>query len=585
MNALQAYRSLLGNRPLARLLVGEFVSSIGDWLYLVALLVVVARVSNDPLVLGIVGAARVLPYVVLSVPAGIVADRFERRVVLLVTDVARALIMVVLAGLVAIDGPLAAIVGLAVLATCFSTFFGPTIGSYLPSLARDEHELGPANSAWSTLDNLAYVIGPAIAGLLIATSGLALAFLLNALSFSLVVAVLWSLPADRRSETATPTTVEDEPKRRSTAEAATGTSDAATDGTESTIQPTADAARADPASRGIAIGPVVALGALDSLTSAVFGGLGVLTVILATDALHASDDATGALNAALGVGGMVGAVLAGVLVVRGRLAPSLLGGAVVLAAGLAILAVAAQAGLGLGIALAGLALAAVGSLLVEVVGTTLFQRIVPDRIRGRALGAIATVSTLAFAGGSLVLPVAATSLGYGSVLLACAVVLAIAGFLSAAIVDRVDVQEPADSALAARLRNLPLFAGVPAGAIETAVRRMTPLQLPAGAVLMREGEVADRCYVVVEGRLRVDRKGPDGLDVPVDEIGPDEIVGELGLLRSAPRNATVTALEPSRLMALDGADFLALVGEGAELRGRLLDLRRSGLAVDLALDR
>ena len=59
------------------------------------------------------------------------------------TDVARGLIMVALAVLQATHGPLVAIVALAILATCFSTFFGPTIGSYLPSLVTDERELGP----------------------------------------------------------------------------------------------------------------------------------------------------------------------------------------------------------------------------------------------------------------------------------------------------------------------------------------------------------------------------------------------------------------------------------------------------------
>ena len=138
MSVLRAYRGLLSNGPLVRLLGGEFVSSIGDWLYLVALLIVVYQVSADPLLLGVVGAARILPYVFLSIPAGIVADRFDRRLVLLVTDVARGAIMLAIAWLVAVKGPLPAIVALAVLATCFSCFFGPTIGAYLPSLVRDE---------------------------------------------------------------------------------------------------------------------------------------------------------------------------------------------------------------------------------------------------------------------------------------------------------------------------------------------------------------------------------------------------------------------------------------------------------------
>ncbi len=166
MSILRAYRRLLGNGPLVRLLGGEFVSSIGDWLYLVALLVVVYRVSSDPVLLGVVGAARVLPYVLLSIPAGMAADRFDRRRILLATDLARGAIMLVLAWLVGTGGPLPVIVSLAILATCFSTFFGPTIGAYLPSLVRDETELGPANSAWSSLDNLAFIVGPAIGGLL-----------------------------------------------------------------------------------------------------------------------------------------------------------------------------------------------------------------------------------------------------------------------------------------------------------------------------------------------------------------------------------------------------------------------------------
>ena len=206
MTILRAYSRLLGNRALTRLLVGEFVSSIGDWLYLVALLIIVYAQTESAVLLGLVGAARVLPYIVLSVPAGIVADRFDRRLVLLSTDVARGLIMGGLAVLVALAAPLWSIIVLALLAACFSSFFGPAIGAFLPSLVRDETELGPANSAWATLDNLAFVIGPALAGILIAVSGLTLAFALNAVSFAVIAVVLWRLP--RSMERGTPAMVD-----------------------------------------------------------------------------------------------------------------------------------------------------------------------------------------------------------------------------------------------------------------------------------------------------------------------------------------------------------------------------------------
>src|SRR5450759_4882953 len=201
---LRAYRLLLRNGPLARLLGGEFISSIGDWLYLVAILILVYEVSKDPVVLGIVGAARVLPYVFLSIPAGIIADRYDRRLILLLTDIARGALMLVMAALVAASAPIAAIVALAVMATCFSTVFGPAIGAYLPSLVADEEQLGPANSAWSTLDNLAFVIGPAVGGLLIAAGGLVLAFVLNAATFAVIAVVLWRLPSPKRGAVAAP---------------------------------------------------------------------------------------------------------------------------------------------------------------------------------------------------------------------------------------------------------------------------------------------------------------------------------------------------------------------------------------------
>ena len=301
VNVLRTYRALLANGPLTRLLAGEFISAIGDWLYLVALLILVyERPGASPVLLGVVGAARVLPYVFLSVPAGIVADRYDRRLVLLGTDIIRGSIMLVMAYLVAVDGPLLALVALATLATCFSAFFGPTIGAYLPRLVRDESELGPANSAWASLDSLAFAIGPALGGVIIAvTGGLTLAFLLNAASFAVVAFVLWRLPLGPRSGAPARPRRRCRPRRRL------------------------------PLSRGsrryrVPLGrrgspvvsivrPITGLMVIAAVGDFVFGGLGVLTVVIATDILHEGATGTGVLNAAIGIGGLAGAVSAGVL--------------------------------------------------------------------------------------------------------------------------------------------------------------------------------------------------------------------------------------------------------------------------------
>src|SRR5712691_307279 len=191
-----------------RLLLGEFVSGIGDWLYIVAIFVVIYRESGDAALVGTFGAVRLLPYVILSVPAGVVADRFDRRLVLLVSDLYRGALMVVMALLIATGGPTLLVAAFAILAASGSAFFYPAMGAYLPALARDEQQLGPANSAWASIQNFSYIVGPAIAGVVLALGSVLIAFVLNALSFLFIAVILWSLPPSRARDTTATTNAE-----------------------------------------------------------------------------------------------------------------------------------------------------------------------------------------------------------------------------------------------------------------------------------------------------------------------------------------------------------------------------------------
>ena len=586
---LASYRRLARNRALVQLLAGEFVSSIGDWLYLVALLVVVYERSESAVLLGIVGAARILPYVVLSVPAGIVADRYDRRLVLLATDVARGLIMLALAAIVAVDGPLEAIVALALLAACFSTFFGPAIGSYLPNLVADESEFGPANSAFATLDNLAFVVGPALAGALIATSGLALAFLLNAASFAVIAAILWRLPrVERRAAEAAQGAAEATELAAGAAEGA-GCSEVAEAGGPTTRTAEAPEAGEPPAPgapaekeappQGLrrAIGPLTGLLILDVVAYFVGGGLGILTVLIAVDTLGAGEAGTGYLNAAIGIGGVVGALVSGALVVRHRLAVPLLVGAAAMGLGLVALGLVRD----LGLAVVTLAVAAGGSLLLDVIEATLLQRAVPDAVRGRALGVFETVRTLAMAAGSLALPILAGAYQSGPVLVASGVVTLGAGAGVIVLFGLGRAAAPEVSAAIARVPSLPIFAGLPAPRLEAAMARMHEERAPAGQVVIREGDPADRFYVIAEGRFSVTQHARAGQpDRLLREIGPDDVFGEIGLLTRVPRTATVTAVTDGLLVVLDGPDFLKLVATGPSLSARLLGLYRGGVVSD-----
>lgn len=542
MSAFGPYwRLLRGNPALGRLLVGEFISGIGDWLYMVAILVVVYAESQSAVLLGVVGAARVLPFLLLSVPAGIIVDRYDRRLVLLVTDVARGLLMVLLGVLVTIDAPVLAVVAASIAAASFAVFFGPAISAYLPTLV-DEDELGPANSAWATLDSIAFIIGPAVAGVLIAVGGLGLAFLLNAVSFGVVAAVLWRLPPARPA-----------------AQAAPSASDAGSSG--------ATEGRRRKVGRRLA-GPFL----LDSATSLVGGGLGVLTVVIAIDVIGAGEEGTGFLNAATGVGGVIAGLAAGALLARSLGLPLLLGGGVS-ALGLVGLALSPQllpAMVAIGVAVGGL-------LLLDVVTTTLVQRAVPDALRGRVMGTLQTSSALFMAGGSLGLPVLAGVIGVGPVLVGSGVIVAVVCVAALALAGREADAEPIDPERASVLE-LPIFAGLPVPRLEAAARAMARVEVAAGDVVVRQGDPADRFYVIGDGTFAVTQSGPRGgrpRRLRILEAG--DVFGEIGLLRSSPRTATVTARTRGVLLALDGEQFLELVGSGPGLSTRLLDLYRGAL--------
>jgi len=539
MSLVRTYRDLFRRNPaLGRLLAGEFISGIGDWLYLVAILVVVYAESESAVLLGVIGAARILPYVLLSVPAGMVADRFDRRMVLLVTDVARGVIMVGLAVSVSLGSPTWVIIALSILAACFSTFFGPAIGALLPSLV-DERDLGTANSAWATLDNVAFIIGPAIAGILLASGGLGVAFLINAASFAVVAVILWFLPSPRRAAPSE-------------------------EGADADAKPTDGGWRA--MLRPLA-GPLV----LDSATSFVIGGVNVLTVVIAVDVLGAGESGTGFLQAATGVGGVVAGISGGALLARRLSVPLMIGG-VVGGIGLAWLALSG----GLVMAMIAIGVAVAGLLLLEVVNTTMIQRIVPDELRGRAMGMLQTSSAIVYSLGSLLMPILASLFGVPFVLVAAGVIV-VAGVTGALLLLQTRPDAPAIDPVRLRLLDQEIFAGLPPARIEAAARQLVPVPVESGDVIVRQGDVADRFYVVDAGTMRVTQQR-EGVDSELRELGPGSLFGEIGLLRNVPRTATVTATTPGVLYALDADAFGELVGSGPGLSSRLLDLYRGALS-------
>jgi MFS family permease len=564
VEGLRVYRGLLANRPLSRLLLGEFVSGIGDWLYIVAIFVVIYRQSGDAVLVGAFGAIRMLPYVFLSVPAGFVADRFERRLVLLCGDVYRGSIMVILAILVTVSAPTVLIAAFAVLAACGSTFFYPAMGAYLPSLVEDERQLGPANSAWASLGNISFIIGPAIGGLLLVTGNLALPFILNAVSFVFIATILWRLPRSKPTK---------EEALKAAAESAATEAAAA----ESAGDGATDAAAASPAPEPAAtpgqrlkLRPLAGLTVVQLMAGFLGGGYQAMTIVLAVQVLKAGDEANGYLNAAIGIGGLIGGLGAGALVLRRSLGVPLVVGAAIM--GLGTLALGATTNLTF--ALVAIGVGSAGALIIDVLATTLFQRLVPNEMLGRGVGVIMAVSTLTASAGAFVLPVLIQSSGAFIPLAGAGIATIIFTAIGSFMIGPDGTRAPTPyEAIIARVAKLDLFTGVPNSRLDAAMRKLKEVPIAAGESAVRQGETADRFYIIESGTFTVTQvQAPGGEPVLLRQLGPDAVFGEIGLLKSSPRTATVTADTDGVLLALDGQDFLTLVGASGALQGRLLGL-------------
>jgi CRP-like cAMP-binding protein len=104
------------------------------------------------------------------------------------------------------------------------------------------------------------------------------------------------------------------------------------------------------------------------------------------------------------------------------------------------------------------------------------------------------------------------------------------------------------------LRGLPLFAPLPAAALEHLAGRLVHVPVAAGAEITRQGDVGDRFYIVDEGEVDVAIDGR-----PAARLGPGDCFGEIALLRDVPRTATVTARAGTSVLALDRDEFVSAV--------------------------
>ena len=176
-----------------RYVSGQALSLIGTWVETVAQALLVLRLTHSGTILGLTTAARYGPILALSPAAGLVVDRHSKRHVLFITQAGLALVSAVLGALV-LSGSirLGQVVVLALLFGTFSAVDNPARLAFVNELV-GRNLVRNAVTLNSTSVNVAQVIGPTIAAVLVATVGIGWCFVVNAVSFVFVIISLLSL--------------------------------------------------------------------------------------------------------------------------------------------------------------------------------------------------------------------------------------------------------------------------------------------------------------------------------------------------------------------------------------------------------
>lgn len=120
----------------------------------------------------------------------------------------------------------------------------------------------------------------------------------------------------------------------------------------------------------------------------------------------------------------------------------------------------------------------------------------------------------------------------------------------------------------ALLARLPLFGGVPPEVLDRLVLRLRLQEVPARAIIVRQGEQGGELYLVEAGELAVTAEA-GGKTVRLGQLGPGDFFGEVAVLRNTPRSATVTALTAARLWSLVRTDLAAIVRQSPVVLAQL----------------
>jgi CRP-like cAMP-binding protein/predicted MFS family arabinose efflux permease len=541
-DAVRSFSRVLRNPNIRRLEGAWAVSIIAYWAYGIALAVFAYEEGGAPAV-GLVGLVRFIPSAIASPFVAMLGDRYRRELVIVVAELLRAALVALTVVVIVVDGPFALVLLLSALAAIAYSAEGPAESALLPSLATTPAELTAANVTSSTIESLGIFGGPAIGGLLLAATSPEVVFAAAAVAFALS-AFLVSLVR-----------VEGQQERP---EQIGGVIREFTAGFVTLAR--------EPGLR-------VLVGLLAAQTL-VAGALNVLIVVSALRLLDLGEEGVGFMNSAVGIGGLVGALVSAALIGR-RLTSNFLVGILLWGLPIALIGVVPEPVP----ALIFLALVGLGNTLVDVSAFTLLQRAVPDEVLARVFGAVQALWVGAIGIGAIVAPPLIAALDIRGALIVTGALLPILATLLRRRLSPLD-EVPIPVRELQLLRGIEIFKPLPPPVLESLAHALVPVRVEAGREVFREGELGDRFYIVADGEVEVVQDGE-----VVNLTGPGGFFGEISLLRDVPRTATVRAKTEVELRALERDEFIAAVtghAASAEAADSVVATRLSSLRPGLA---
>ena len=186
-------KSIFSNKRFLSLLSGQGVSYFGDSVTSVALPILILTVTGSGFLMGLVGALEVAPVFIVGLPAGVWVDRWNRNMIMLISEFGRAVLMAMIPAATLMHAPIMpVVVFVAILSGTLGVFFGAAYTGMIPRIVAPE-ELGRANGYFEAIESAAYALGPSIAGILTSKIGPSYTIGLDALSFIFSAISIFSL--------------------------------------------------------------------------------------------------------------------------------------------------------------------------------------------------------------------------------------------------------------------------------------------------------------------------------------------------------------------------------------------------------